>query len=225
MQTLGTNTTTCCNRIPFLKTQILGPIYTEGHSERFDNSAMMPIVLLSLKTMESLQNGITTHFQVTQLLPSATKLRRLCFYRHLSFHSWGVPDQVHPPGADTPPGTRYTPHARYTPRGADTPPRPGTPQDQVHPPGTRYPPEQTPPWTRYASWDQVPPPPDQVHPPDQVPPGIRYTPPEIRPLLRTVRILLECILVFNENIITSITQSCRNWVVATLTLTFGVKGP
>ena len=90
----------------------------------------------------------------------------------------GVHDQVHPPG------TRYTP------------------RDQVHPPGTRYTP-----------WDQVhPPPPDQVHPPgpgappwDQVhppgpgtPPWDQVHPPEIRPLLQTVRILLECILVWHN---------------------------
>ena len=49
------------------------------------------------------------------------------------------------------------------------PPRPGAPQGQI-PPGTRYTPQ------------------DQVHPRDQVhPPGRRLT-------LRTVRILLECIL-------------------------------
>ena len=52
-------------------------------------------------------------------------------------------------------------------------PQGGVP-DQVHPP------------------DQVPPP-DQVHPRDQV-----HPPPEIRPLLRTVRILLECILVVTK---------------------------
>ena len=40
----------------------------------------------------------------SELLPSATKLRRLCFYRRASVHKGGgVPDQVHPPG------TRYTP--------------------------------------------------------------------------------------------------------------------
>ena len=40
---------------------------------------------------------------------------------------------------------------------------------------------------------------DQVHPPGPgTPPGTRYPPPpEIRPLLRTVRILLECILVLH----------------------------
>ena len=87
-------------------------------------------------------------------LPSATKLRRLCFYTCLSFCSQGgvpglVPpwDQVHPPEPGTPPG-RYTtcpgtpPRIRYTlwdqvhPLGG-IPPGPGTPPGQVQPPG-RY---------------------------------------------------------------------------------------
>ena len=60
----------------------------------------------------------------------------------------------------------------------------GTPRDQVHPPGPGTPPGLgTPPRTRYS-------PPDQVHP---LGPG---TPPRRRLLLRTVRILLECILVW-----------------------------
>ena len=66
------------------------------------------------------------------LLPSATKLQRLCFYRRLSVHRVGGSDPlVHSPG---PGGTRYTPlgpGTRYTP------------QDQV-PPWTRSP------WTRYT---------------------------------------------------------------------------
>ena len=124
-------------------------------------------------------------------LPSATKLRRLCFYTCLSFCSQGgvpgqVPhprDQVHPLGPGTPPG-RYTPYpvpgtssrTRYTPWDqvhpqAGTPPRtrytpvgPGTPQDQVQPPGTRYIPQQAhPPGTRYTPWAGTP-------------PGTRYTP-------------------------------------------------
>ena len=104
------------------------------------------------------------------LLPSATKLRRLCFYRRVSVHSGGVPDQVHPPDRYTPPGTRYTPQAgtppragtprtRYTPLDPGTPPGPGTPPDQVHPP------------------DPGIPPPDQVHPSRAGTPQTRYTPP------------------------------------------------
>ena len=66
--------------------------------------------------------------------------------------------------------------------------------DQVHPPGTRCTP-----------WDQVHPLGPGAHPPGLgvvpgTPPGPGTpprpgTPPEIRPLMRTVRILLECILV------------------------------
>ena len=87
------------------------------------------------------------------------------------------PDQVHSPGPGTPTGTRYT-H-----------------WDQVHPPN------QVPPGTRYTPWGQV-------HPLGQVqphgtryPPGTRYTPweqcmPGDMGNKRTVRILLECILVY-----------------------------
>ena len=61
------------------------------------------------------------------------------------------------------------------------PPGPGTP------PGTRYPPkDQAPPR------DQTPPPPGTRHPPQT-----RHTPRSRRLLLRTARILLECILVKN----------------------------
>ena len=110
------------------------------------------------------------------LLPSATKLRRLCFYTCLSFCSQGglpqymlgyhppeqapLLDQPHPPRPGTLPQTRY-PHSRHfpTPRtrhhpSDKAPPGPGTPQSR-HPPGRRL-------------------------------------------LLRTVRILLECILVRNR---------------------------
>ena len=70
-----------------------------------------------------------------------------------------------PPGADTPPGTRHPLE--------QTPPEQGIPQ-------SRHPPEQTPPGTRH--------PPGPGTPRDQTPPSRRL-------LLRTVRILLECILV------------------------------
>ena len=93
------------------------------------------------------------------LLPSATKLRRLCFYRCVSVHRGGVHDQVHTPGQVHPldqvhpPGRYTTPWTRYTPRAGTPPPHwagtqpPGRyiPLDQVHPPG-RY----TTPWTRYS---------------------------------------------------------------------------
>ena len=64
----------------------------------------------------------------------------------------------------------------------------------------RYPPEPgTPPRTRYTPQSRYTPP-EQVHSPGPGTPRIRYTPqvhpPSRRVLLRTVRILLECILVF-----------------------------
>ena len=40
--------------------------------ESFDNSGVTLAILLSLKTMESLQNGVTTHFQATPLLSMRT---------------------------------------------------------------------------------------------------------------------------------------------------------
>ena len=63
-----------------------------------------------------------------QFLPSATKLRRLCFYRCLSVHRGvGCLPQCmlgyHPPGADTPPPRADTPREQTLPHpGADTPP-------------------------------------------------------------------------------------------------------
>ena len=40
----------------------LGPVYTEHQRQRCDNSPMMLAILLSLKTMELLQNGVVaTH--------------------------------------------------------------------------------------------------------------------------------------------------------------------
>ena len=87
--------------------------------------------------------------------------------------------------------TRYTPPGPGTPPPEQRPtptPRPGTPPPSRHP-RTRY----TPPRTRYTTHPR-----DQVHPPEQTPPSppTRYPPSEIRPLLRTVRILLECFLVY-----------------------------
>ena len=76
------------------------------------------------------------------LLPSATKLRRLCFYRRLSVHR-GVSASVHagiphkPPQEQTPPQSR--PPWEQTPR-EQTPPLQQTPY-----PGADTPQEQTPP--------------------------------------------------------------------------------
>ena len=121
-------------------------------------------MFMNVKTLTS------TIFRIGEYLPSATKLRRLCFYTCLSFCSQGGSASVH---AGIPP-----PPSRH-PLGADTP-RSGTPPNQA-PPGSRHPLEHT-----------HPPPPDQEHSPEQATPPPRE---QRRLLLRTVRILLECILV------------------------------
>ena len=110
----------------------------------------------SLKTTCRFLNGYKSTF-----LPSATKLRRLCFYMCvcLSTGGGGLPQCM----------LGYRPREQAPPR-AGSPPGAGTPQEQAPPR------EQAPPQNR--------------HPPEQA------TPPSRRLLLRTVRILLECILVF-----------------------------
>ena len=51
---------------------ISGPVYTERQSRRCKNSALVLVILLLLKTMALLKNGIATHFQVTPLLSMRT---------------------------------------------------------------------------------------------------------------------------------------------------------
>ena len=109
------------------------------------------------------------------LLPSATKLRRLCFYWHLSVHGGGgvclsacwdttppgadTPQRRHPP-EQTPPGSRHAPRSRHTPQ-EQTPPwsrHTHTPhQEQTPPEQTPLPQEQTPP---APPQEQTPLPPD-----------------------------------------------------------------
>ena len=140
----------------------------------------------------------------TSFLPSATKLRRLCFYKRVSVNGGGgVPEQVSPLGPGTPPWTRYTPlgpgtspGTRYIPRDQVHPwdqvhpPGPGTPQDQVHPlgpgtpPGTRYPLDQvhplgpgTPPGTRYPPWTRYTPRTRYIPPGPGTPPWDQVHPP------------------------------------------------
>ena len=45
-----------------------GPVYTECQYQCCDNSAMTLVILFSLKTMELLQIGVATHFQVTPII-------------------------------------------------------------------------------------------------------------------------------------------------------------
>ena len=51
-----TNTANCNLKVS------LRPIYTKRQSQHYDHSAMRLGILFSWKTMESLQNGIATHF-------------------------------------------------------------------------------------------------------------------------------------------------------------------
>ena len=117
-----------------------------------------------------------------QFLPSATKLRRLCFYRRLVCPQGGggvclsadptwqqtppweqtppwsrpPPGSRHPPGADTP-KSRHPPISRHPP-AADIPLGSRHPSGSRHPPAADTPPEQTPPRTRH--------PPGTRHPPE-----------------------------------------------------------
>ena len=45
----------------------LGPVYTGRQHQYCDYAAIMLVILLSLKTMESLWNGVTTHYGETLL--------------------------------------------------------------------------------------------------------------------------------------------------------------
>ena len=52
----------------------LGTIYTEHQSQHCHNSVMMLVILLSLKRLELLTNGIATHFRVPPLFSMRTVL-------------------------------------------------------------------------------------------------------------------------------------------------------
>ena len=99
------------------------------------------------------------------LLPSATKLRRLCFYRRVSVHRGGeYLTRYTPTGPGTSPGQVHPPVSGTHPPADQVHPQAGTlPRDQVHPPGPG-----TTPWTRYT--------PRAGTPPQARTPWIRYTP-------------------------------------------------
>ena len=75
---------------------------------------------------------------IVKYLPSATKLRRLCFYRRLSVHEggWVCLSQCML--------GYHTPQSRHPP-----------PQSR-HPPGSRHPQEQTPPQSRHPPQERRP---------------------------------------------------------------------
>ena len=124
----------------------------------------------STKMLHKLLSYLADVTSLRLFLPSATKLRRLSFYTCLSFCSQGGSASVL---AGIPPPPEQTP---------------------CHPsPRTRHPPEQTPP-------DQAPPGADTPQTRQPLPPRADTPPgpgiPGRRLLLRMLRILLECILVF-----------------------------
>ena len=94
---------------------------------------------ISMSAPATVLSSVSEH--ITQSLPSATKLRRLCFLYLSVCPQGGVSASVHagipppPPGAGTPLGAG-TPQSRH-------PRRAGTPQSR--PPGTRHPPSRHPP--------------------------------------------------------------------------------
>ena len=51
----------------------LWPIYTKRPRQHCDNSAMTLGILFSLKTVESLQNGVATYFQAIPLISMRTE--------------------------------------------------------------------------------------------------------------------------------------------------------
>ena len=67
-----------CTGVAWLGTYIisrpsLGPIYTKRQHQCCDNSVMMLAILLSMKSVESLQNGVATYFHTTPLISMRTK--------------------------------------------------------------------------------------------------------------------------------------------------------
>ena len=61
--------------LKYCSSTALRPIYTKRQRQCCDNSAMMLAIPFSLKTMESLQNGVATYFQATPLTSMRTKLQ------------------------------------------------------------------------------------------------------------------------------------------------------
>ena len=109
----------------------------------------------------------------------------------------------HPPGADTPLGADTCP-PKQTPPGSrppqeQTPPLGADPLEQT-PPRADTPSGADTPQSRHPTLGADTPPRSRHHTPlEQTPPSREQTPrPERRPLLRTVRILLECILVIEK---------------------------
>ena len=66
---LDTNQSMC-----YYSLNLLGPVYTKHQSQRCENPVMTLVILFSWETVESLQNGVETHFLVTPLYSMRTVL-------------------------------------------------------------------------------------------------------------------------------------------------------
>ena len=77
-------------------TASLGPVYTKRQSQYCDNSAMTLMILLSLKRMESLKNGLLPHSGATPLFSmTAVSLASLLGYHRVHSGSrctWALTD-------------------------------------------------------------------------------------------------------------------------------------
>ena len=134
-------------------------------------------LITTVKFCKSLQHSMRGNLtsRINTFLLSATKLRRLCFYRRLSVHGGvGVSASVHAgipsPGADTPSPGADTP-LEQTPPQDQTPPQEQTPPRSRHPPGP-----DTPPSRQTDPPEQTPP--ESTPPLEQTPPRSRHPPPD-----------------------------------------------
>ena len=164
-----------CN---FLRFQAILTIYWGWHfcplkGERESRKVPLPISTL----------GALLEITMRCLLPSAKKLRRLCFYRHLSVHRGGVCLSA---CWDTPPGSIHAPPWEQT-----------HPPEQTLPPLADTPPEQTPPWEQTTiradtPWEQTPPPQDTAIAADGTHPTGMHSCYELRFLSKWCRLQKPC---------------------------------
>ena len=124
------------------------PVSVNVKSRTVATPVMKVVITATLSGTHSVTDpeGVPTPGGDNLLLPSATKLRRLCFYTCVSVHRGGLPQCMlgyhhpspPPPEAGTSP--EQTPPRSRHPR-EQTPPLPGSrPPRAVSPPGSKHPP-------------------------------------------------------------------------------------
>ena len=88
------------NSVLLVQADFLGPIYTKRPRQRWDNSAMMLAILFSLKTMESLENGLQPHSGATPLFSMRTVLlalsQRCCIIDADARCKWALTRKLQP---------------------------------------------------------------------------------------------------------------------------------